>query len=75
MKTETAVEKTISQSEQQLQNTDVGPSLQDVASAATSSAEHRNPKPLSLHEHQQETENNPFGKPIPTNLLKKGGRM
>ena len=41
VKTEPAVEETISQSEQQLQITDVGPSLQDEASAATSSAEHQ----------------------------------
>ena len=59
VKTEQAVVETISQSEQQLQNTDVGPSLQDEASAGTSSAEHQQPEPQSLHEHQQETENNP----------------
>ena len=44
VKTEPAVEETISQSEQQLQNTDVGPSLQDEASAATSSANHQQPE-------------------------------
>ena len=44
VKTEPAVEETISQSEQQLQSTDVGPSLQDEASAATSSAEHQQPE-------------------------------
>ena len=44
VKTEPAVEETISQSEQQLQNTDVGPSLQDEASAATSLAEHQQPE-------------------------------
>ena len=44
VKTESAVEETISQSEQQLQNTDVGPSLKDEASAATSSAEHQQPE-------------------------------
>ena len=42
--TERAVEETISQSEQQIQSTDVGPSLQDEASAATSSAEHQQPE-------------------------------
>ena len=44
VKTEPAVEETISQSEQQLQNTDVGPSLHDEASAATSSAENQQPE-------------------------------
>ena len=44
VKTEPAVEETISQSERQLQNTDVGPSLQDEASAAKSSAEHQQPE-------------------------------
>ena len=41
VKTESAVKETISQSEQQLRSTDVGPSLQDEASAATSSAVHQ----------------------------------
>ena len=44
VKTEPTVEETIYQSEQQLQNTDLGPSLQDKASAATSSAEHQQPE-------------------------------
>ena len=44
VKTEPAVEETKSQSEQQLQNTDVGPSLQEEACAATSSAEHQQSK-------------------------------
>ena len=44
VKTEPAVEETISQSEQQLQNIDLGTSLQDEASAATSSAEHQQPE-------------------------------
>ena len=48
LKTEPAVEETISQSEQQLQSTDVGPSLQDKASAATSSAEHQQPATSEL---------------------------
>ena len=51
VKTQPAVEETISQSEKQLQNTDVGPSLHLQST--------NNPKPQSLHEHQQETENNP----------------
>ena len=41
VKSEPAVEETISQSEQQLQSTDVKPSLQDEAFAATSFAEHQ----------------------------------
>ena len=56
VKIEPAVEETISQSKQQLQRTDVGPSLQDEASATTSSAEHQQPE---TSEHQQETENKP----------------
>ena len=59
VKIEPAVEETISQSNQQLQSTDVGPSLQDEASAAHHLQSTNNPKPQSLHEHQQETENNP----------------
>ena len=42
-KVESAVEETISQSEPHLQNTDVGSSHQDEASAATSAAEHQQP--------------------------------
>ena len=59
-KIEPAVEETISQSKQQLQSTDVGPSLQDEASTAISSAEHQQTETSeqSLYEHQQETENN-----------------
>ena len=45
LKTETAVEETISESEPQLQNTDGEPSEQDEASAATSSSEHQQPEP------------------------------
>ena len=41
LKTEPPVEETISQSEPQLPNTNKGPSHQDEASAATSSAEHQ----------------------------------
>ena len=44
VKIEPAAEETIPQSKQQLQSTDVGPSLQDEASAATSSAEHQQPE-------------------------------
>ena len=45
VKTEPAVEETISQSQPQLQNTVVGPSQQDDASAATQSAEQQQPEP------------------------------
>ena len=77
VKTEPAVEETISQSQQQLQSTYVGPSLQDKASAATSSAEHQQtetsePSRTSTRNRKQPDR---FGEPIPTNLLKKGGRM
>ena len=42
---EPPAEETISQSEPQLQNTDVGPLHRDEASAATSAAEHQQPEP------------------------------
>ena len=57
VKTELAVEETISQSEPQLQNTDVGTSHKDEAPHQLQST--NNPNHQSLHEHQQETENNP----------------
>ena len=44
VKTEPQVKDTISQSDPQVQNTDVGPSNQDEASAATSAAEHQQPE-------------------------------
>ena len=77
VKTEAAAEETVSHSEQQVQNTDAGPSLQDEASAATSSAEHQQsetsePSRTSTRNRKQPDR---FGEPIPTNLLKKGGRM
>ena len=77
VKTETAVEEIMSQSEQQLQNTDVGPSLQDEASADTSSAEHQYPETSEPSRTSTRNRKQPgrFGEPIPTNLLKKGGRM
>ena len=77
MNTEPAVEKTISQSEPQLQNTDLGPSHQDEASAATSATEHQQPEPPEPSRTSTRTRKQPdsFGEPIPTNLLKKGGRM
>ena len=71
VKTEPAVEETISQSEQQLQNTDVGPSLQDEASAAISSAEHQQPETSEPSPTSTKNRKPPerFGEPIPTNLL------
>ena len=77
VKTEPAVEETISQSELQPQNTDVGPSHQDEASAATSSAEHQQPETSEPSRTSTRNRKQPdrFGEPIPTKLLKKGGRM
>ena len=74
MKIEQAVGETISQSEQQLQSTDVGPSLQDEASAATSSADHQQPENSepSRTSTRNRKQHDRFEEPIPTNLLKKG---
>ena len=71
------VEETIFQSEQQLQNTDVRPSLQNEASAATSSAEQQQPETSEPSRTSTRNRKQPdrFGEPIPTNLLTKGGRM
>ena len=77
VKTEPAVGETISQSEQQLQSTDVGPSLQNEASAATSSAEHQQPENSEPSRTSTRNRKQPdrLGEHIPTNLLKKRGRM
>ena len=77
VKTEPAVEETMSESEPQLQKTDVGPSLQDEASAATSSAEHKQPETSGPSRTSRGNKKQPdrFGEPKPTNLLKKGKRM
>ena len=77
VKTEPAVEDIISQSGQQLQNTDVGSSLQDEACAATSYAEHQQPETSEPSRTSTRNRKQPdrFDEPIPTNLLKKGGRM
>ena len=74
MKTEPAVEETISQSEPQLQNTDVGPSHKDEASAATSASEHQQPEPPDPSRTSTGSRKQPhrFGELIPTNSLKKG---
>ena len=77
VKTEPAAEETVSQSEQQVQNTDAELSLQDEASAGTSSAEHQQsetsePSRTSTRNRKQPDR---FGEPIPTKLLKKEGRM
>ena len=75
VKTELAVEETISQSEQQLQNTDVGPSLQDEASAATSSAEHQQPETSEPSRTSTRNRKQPdrFGNLYPQTCLKKEG--
>ena len=74
VKTEPAVEETISQSEQQLQSTDVVPSLQDEASAATS-AEHQQPETSEPSRKSTRNRKQPdrFGEPTPTNLIEKEG--
>ena len=71
VKTEPAMEETISQSEQQIQSTDVGPSLQDETFAATSSAEHQQHKKLERSRISTRNRKQPdsFGEPIPKNLL------
>ena len=72
-KTEAAVEEAISQSQPQLQKTDVGPSHQYEDSAATPSAEQQQPEPS---ERLQEIENNPtdLENLYPKTCLKKEGR-
>ena len=77
VKTKPAVEETISQSEQQLQNTDVGLHFKMKLLQPHHLRSTNNPKPQSLHEHQQETENKPkdFENLYPQTCLKKGGRM
>ena len=71
VKTEPAVEETISQSEPQLQNTNVGPSHQDEASAVTSAAEHQQPEPPEPSGTTTKNRKQPdiFGEPMPTILL------
>ena len=73
VKSEPAVEETISQSEQQLQSTDVGPSLQNEASAATLSAEHQQHETSEPSRTRNRKQPDRFGEPIPTNLLKEEG--
>ena len=77
LKTEPAKEESISQSEPQLQNTDVGLTHEDEASAATSSAEHQQPETSEPSRTSTRNRKQPdrFGETIPTNLLKKRGRM
>ena len=55
----------------------MGPSLQDEASAATSSAEHQQPETSEPSRALTRNKKQPdrFGESIPTNLLKTGGRM
>ena len=77
VKTEPPVEETISQSEPQVQNTDLGPSHQEETSAATSTAEQ--PQPGSSEPSRTSARNRKqpdrFGEPIFTHLLNKGGGM
>ena len=77
VKTEPSVEESISQSEPELQHTEVGPPRQDAASAAISAAEHQLSEPLEPSRNYTRNRKQPdrFGEPIPINLLKKGGRM
>ena len=76
VKIEPPVEETVPQSEPQPQNTGVGPSHQDEASAATSAAEHQQRKPPEPSRTSTRYRKQPdrFGESIPTNLLKKRGR-
>ena len=77
VKTEPAVEETISESEPHFQITNVGHSHQDEASAATSSAEHQQHEPSEPSRTSTRNRKQPdiFREHIPTNLLKKLGRM
>ena len=77
VKTEPSVEEITSHSEPQLQNSDVGPSYQDEASAAISAAEHQQPEPPEPSQTSTRNRKQPdrFGEPIPANLLKNGGWM
>ena len=73
--TEPAEKETISQSEPQLQNTDVVPSHQDETSAAKSAAEHQQPPSPEPSRTSTRNRKQPgrFGEPMPTNLPKKEG--
>ena len=75
LKTEPAVEETISQSEQQLQSTDVDLHFKMKLLQPHHLQSTNNPKPQSLHNHQQETENNPtdLENLYPQTCLKKEG--
>ena len=72
-----AVEMTISESEPQIQNTDKSSAHQDEVFAAKLSAEQQHPEPTepSIRSTRNRIEPDRFGELIPTNLLKKGGRM
>ena len=75
MKNEPAANVTIYESESGLQNTDVGPSHQDEAFSATSSAERQQlERPESSQTSTRDGKHfDRFGEPIPTKLLKKEG--
>ena len=77
VKTEPPVEETTTQSEPQLQNTDLGPSHEDEASAATLAEERQQHEPSEFSRISSRNRKQPerFGEPIPKILLKKRGRM
>ena len=77
VKTEPPLEEIISQSEPQIQNTDVGPSHQDEASAAKSSAEHQQPEPSELSRTPTRNRKQPtyLENLYPQTCLKKRGKM
>ena len=75
MKIEPLVEEGISLLETQFQNTDVRNSLQDEASAATSTTEWRQleSSECSGTSTTNGKQSDQFDEPVPTNLLKKEG--
>ena len=75
VKTEPSVEESISESEPQLQNTDVETSQQNEASAATSSAELQQAGPPEPSRTSTRNRKKPhrFREPISANSLKKEG--
>ena len=70
VKTEPTAEENLSESESQRRNTDVGPSHQDEASAAPSSAWHQQPEPPEPSRTSETNRKQPerFREPIPANL-------
>ena len=68
-------EETISQPEPEPQNTDMGPSHQYEAPAATLSEEHQQPEPPKPSRTSTRNREQPdrFGEPVPRNWLKNEG--